>query len=72
MIILYSDDKSIKGKDGVVDATPRFFNEIDSRAVKVITDDVKITDAYKKAGIPTEKLTKPKKTVKKSTPKDKE
>ena len=71
MTILYSDDKSIKGQDGVVDATPRFFNEIDSRAVKVITD-VKITDAYKKAGIPTEKLTKPKKTVKKPAPKDEE
>jgi len=60
MTILYSDDKSVKGKEGVVDATPRFFDKIDTQATKVITDDVKIIDAYKKAGVPTEKLTKPK------------
>ncbi len=63
MTIVYSDDKSVKSQTGVVHATPRFFDVVDSTATKVITDDAKIIDAYEKAGVPTEKLTKPKTTA---------
>ena len=55
MLFIYSD-KKIKGKEGNY-CSPRFFDVVNLQATKVLTDDDRITKAYKKVNIPTEKIT---------------
>lgn len=49
MIVIYSD-KEVKGVAGVY-CSPRLFDKLDNRATLVITNDDKISEAYKKANI---------------------
>jgi len=66
MTFIYTDDVKQKEKKGVQHGTPRFFNEVDSRATEVFTDDVRITKEYKAIGIPVSPITvKPKPKAKK-------